>query len=73
MTDPTEAAIETIAHHILAIAAREASETEWELYPEIGEHDWTRVGGALARLAPYPEPDDTAAAYELLGKRADHE
>lgn len=71
--DPVEAAAETIARCILAGAAETAAAEGWERYPEIGEHDWARVGTALERLAPYPPPSEFTAAYGLLEGRADHE
>ncbi len=65
-----EQAIEIIAKAALADAA-EWMAGQWERYPEIGEHDWTRVVDALDRLAPYPAPEEFAEAYELLEARAE--
>lgn len=65
--DPSEAAIDTIARYILADAAETAAAEGWERYPEIGEHDWARVGAA------YPPDSEFTAAYGLMDGRADHE
>ena len=71
--DLVEAAIEIMARATLATIAEDAA-GEWrERYPDIGEHDWQRVGEAMMRLAPRPPGDKCIAAYGLLEGRADHE
>ena len=45
---------------------------EWEDWPDIGEDDWNAILTEAARLAASPDPDEFAAAYELLKMRADH-
>lgn len=65
-----ENAIETMALAVLAKLAKRA-EDEWECWPEIGEHDWTRVVEVVSRLAPLPMGHELVAAYALLEQRAE--
>jgi hypothetical protein len=62
-----EDAIFTIAEQIVS---REVY-PEWDLYPEIGEHDWERVCEVVEAMTP-PAPSDAKfkEAYALLESRA---
>ncbi|GEA79956.1 hypothetical protein [Cellulomonas uda] len=71
--DPaTTEAIDTIARHVVATHGPLETGSAWEDYPEIGEHDWSRVCAAAAAVREdlWPEHDRYDAAYGLLAARA---
>jgi hypothetical protein len=64
-------AIETVARHVIAVAAREVAEDGWCNYPDIGEADWNAVDQRVTELASFPADETYNEAYVLLQERAD--
>ena len=66
-----EKALETMAQEVLANLVNDTIDYDdlWELYPDIGENDWTSICHLLMKLTPYPA--DSASAYAFLEARAD--
>lgn len=67
-------AIDWVSRALLAHALETTLDrTPWEMWPEIGEHDWNRVV-ARAKSLVTPRPDDLSAdvvgAVEYLARRA---
>jgi hypothetical protein len=60
-------AIDVVARTVLA---RVAYDADWEMYPDIGEHDWRRVQARVAALTKVPATVDFDRAYALLTARA---
>lgn len=69
MSDKVEEAIDTVARYVLASQCEDIY-GEWEVFPEIGEHDWEQVCERTTYLARFPAFKDLRAAYELLASRA---
>lgn len=75
-TDPTKAAIETVARSVteqmLGDAGQEISDL-WDDYPEIGESDWQAVVWLVIWRARNGKPDEATfrEAYEHLKGRAE--
>lgn len=65
MTDTEAVAI--MARVVLASGIRYS---DWESYPEIGEHDWERVIDRAVELAHGPSAEKFKEAYDLLTARA---
>jgi hypothetical protein len=67
-------AIDTVARHYISHIIRTAMDAEysgWEDYPEIGQHDWTRVVERAEAYVPAESTKDSYdEAYELLADRA---
>lgn len=68
MMDPDTAA-ETVAAHALHHWA--VYGFEWDMYPEIGEHDWQHVLEYARALTPAPDPEQFKQAYAFLEARAE--
>lgn len=65
------AAIEVVAAAVAQAAVEDAIGDMWEQYPDIGEHDWTRVADeATAMAGSFTQPERFQAAYDLLAERA---
>lgn len=68
-----EEAIDVIAWHVLGQAViRGAADSEWEDYPDIGEHDWEKIAAKvdhLAEIFPFDAQDRFDQAYELLADK----
>jgi hypothetical protein len=69
--DRPQVAVDVVARHLLARAAADVAAEDWDLVPEVGEHDWTAIGKRLQQLAPFPPATEFEAAYEYLEGRAD--
>jgi hypothetical protein len=66
-----EEAIDVVARHVIATAARGVAEDGWCNYPDIGEDDWNAVDQRVQVLAPPPADETYNEAYVLLQERAD--
>lgn len=74
MSMPVEEAIRILANNLVASAltADVVHKTDWEDYPEVGEHDWAKVveraEAVVAGIRPTPEALEVA--YDVLAGRA---
>ena len=71
----TDDAIDVVASAVMANIVEAEMGESWELYPEIGEHDWLAVQErAVARAKQiHPGSEQFRAAYEHLEGRAETE
>lgn len=69
-----DSTIATVARRIVVNSLKNGGEW-WEQYPEVGEHDWSRVVVEVDRLAATLEvPDEEfKPAYALLSERAERD
>lgn len=69
-----ELALNVVVCRVIADSIAEAGR-DWEDYPEIGEHDWTRIAARVdAELAAYFVGDDVYdAAYDFLKGRVEND
>ena len=65
--------INVIARHAIHGACQDDGLIGWDMYPEIGEHDWLAIQAEIDRLTEMPPSDVFSAAYALLEARADHD
>lgn len=71
MTMTIDEAVDIVARNVLDVLL-EWDGPEWESYPDLGEHDWTRVLARISALLPAaPAPEEYEAAYQLLTDRAE--
>lgn len=66
-------AIEIVARTAIAQCVdTELRDGLWEMYPEIGESDWTEIESQMEAIANanHPGHEQFAAAYEYLSGRA---
>lgn len=70
-----DAAIEMVARHVLATAARGVGDDgfmpAWDDYPELSEDDWHRVCLHVQILAKFPSRREYHWAYGDLVSRAE--
>lgn len=69
--DRLEVAIDTVTRGLLARAAEDAAENDWDVVPDVGEHDWRDIRARLVALAPWPPLTEYAAALEYLEGRSE--
>lgn len=63
-------AVDVVARHLVAELVATHAGDAWEMYPDIGEHDWTRVVGRAKELAVHPDPGHYQDAYAVLEAQA---
>jgi hypothetical protein len=71
--DPTQHAIDVVAHHMVATGAH-ADDDCWRLYyRKIGPEDWPKVLARADQIVAHLEPNRWTfdAAYEHLAQRAE--
>lgn len=74
MSDPiADAAVEVLAQRIAEDAVDHYAEEAWEIYPEVGEYDWTRAVARAKEIAGAATSRAFSAAYAVLEDRAEGE
>jgi len=74
--DRVNEATDIIARRAVAsLIDQELGDLWGDEYPEIGEHDWTRIEERIEAIADMlrPDPTEYEAAYEYFEARADDE
>jgi hypothetical protein len=63
-------AIMVIAQNVLTGLADAAADNEWEMDPEVGEHDWEAIASKIMVLAgPVPSTSEVVEAEKFLAGR----
>lgn len=69
----TNEAIRVVAQHAIWAAVEDRIGQMWEMYPEVGEHDWSRITQEfvtmLAEGVGHPDRGEFDVAYAHLAER----